>query len=143
MNRRSFMKLGALLVPAVAAPTVAYSFLWKKTAPRIIIYLPGGPCGSLREFKENIDLVNIAGEQNVYKMAKMSPTSVLTTAPHHGAKRIFFFKKTGADEWSISKTETWQGDKLIDVHVSGAKLLAAGAVLVGRTSFGERVSLGV
>jgi hypothetical protein len=30
MNRRSFLKVGALFVPAVAAPTVAYSFLWEK-----------------------------------------------------------------------------------------------------------------
>lgn len=27
MNRRSFLKVGALFVPAVAAPAVAYSFL--------------------------------------------------------------------------------------------------------------------
>ena len=28
MNRRSFLKLGALFVPVAAAPTVAYSFPW-------------------------------------------------------------------------------------------------------------------
>jgi hypothetical protein len=33
VNRRSFIKLGALFVPAVAAPTVAYSFLWAKPNP--------------------------------------------------------------------------------------------------------------
>ena len=31
MNRRGFLKLGALFVPVVAAPTVAYSFLWAKS----------------------------------------------------------------------------------------------------------------
>jgi len=30
VNRRSFLKLGALFVPAVAAPTVVYSFLWAR-----------------------------------------------------------------------------------------------------------------
>lgn len=30
MNRRNFLKVGALFVPVVAAPTVAYSFLRDK-----------------------------------------------------------------------------------------------------------------
>ncbi len=34
MNRRNFLKLGALFVPVVAAPTVAYSFLWAPSYER-------------------------------------------------------------------------------------------------------------
>lgn len=30
MNRRNFLKLGALFVPVAAAPTVAYSFIWAR-----------------------------------------------------------------------------------------------------------------
>ena len=30
MNRRNFLRLGSLFVPAVVAPTVAYSFLWAR-----------------------------------------------------------------------------------------------------------------
>lgn len=36
MNRRNFLKIGALFVPVVAAPTVAYSFLWGSPEPIIL-----------------------------------------------------------------------------------------------------------
>jgi len=39
-TRRSFLKLGALLVPAVAAPTVAYSFLWGRREIECGMVLP-------------------------------------------------------------------------------------------------------
>jgi hypothetical protein len=45
MNRRNFLKLGALFVPVVAAPTVAYSFIWAKPEP-------GLPARSLDSFEE-------------------------------------------------------------------------------------------
>ncbi len=35
MNRRSFLKVGALFVPAAVAPTVAYSFLRAPTSHRV------------------------------------------------------------------------------------------------------------
>ncbi len=38
MNRRGFLKLGSLFVPVVAAPTVAYSFLWKVEQKSRLVY---------------------------------------------------------------------------------------------------------
>ncbi len=35
VNRRQFLRVGALFVPVVAAPRVAYSFIWAPPAPRI------------------------------------------------------------------------------------------------------------
>lgn len=34
MNRRNFLKLGALFVPAVVTPAVVYSFLWSRSETR-------------------------------------------------------------------------------------------------------------
>lgn len=34
-GRREFLKLGALFVPAVVAPRIAYSFLWDRQEPTL------------------------------------------------------------------------------------------------------------
>lgn len=58
MNRRSFLKLGGLLVPAAAAPRVAYSFLvapegfyvrnpYPIVVPPWIAYTPGSNANGL------------------------------------------------------------------------------------------------
>ncbi len=43
VNRRQFLRVGALFVPVVAAPRVAYSFIWAPPAPRIARAAPPFP----------------------------------------------------------------------------------------------------
>lgn len=42
MNRRQFLRVGALFVPAVVVPRVAYSFIWAPPAPAVFKYTVDG-----------------------------------------------------------------------------------------------------
>jgi hypothetical protein len=43
IDRRNFLRLGSLLIPAVIAPTVAYSFLWERKPQTFPVHVCGKP----------------------------------------------------------------------------------------------------
>jgi hypothetical protein len=105
LNRRSFMKLGAILVPAVAAPTVAYSFLWSKPEPR----------------------VTVTGNHYTFK-AKCGARSV-TVNPSPGTTTFYHIKKIGENEWQMV---AWERDGKVHVVDQCVEKIGDGVIVLNR-----------